>query len=51
MIASGEVVQLKSGGPKMTVAWVEEGEAYCEWFIEGKIQGSKFPVHSLIKVN
>ena len=31
-IKAGDVVQLKSGGPKMTVGWVEDGEALCQWF-------------------
>ena len=31
-IKAGDIVTLKSGGPKMTVAWVEDGQAYCEWF-------------------
>jgi uncharacterized protein YodC (DUF2158 family) len=40
-IKAGSVVQLKSGGPLMTVKWVGEsglGEhgAYCQWFIQDK---------------
>ena len=54
---SGDVVQLKSGGPKMTVDWVGEGTmgsgyvAYCEWFDEkNKVCGKAFPPASLVKV-
>lgn len=31
-IKPGDIVTLKSGGPKMTVSWIEEGSAYCQWF-------------------
>lgn len=31
---SGDLVQLKSGGPVMTVGWVEHGGAQCNWFDE-----------------
>ena len=31
-IKAGDIVTLKSGGPKMTVAWVDDGQANCEWF-------------------
>lgn len=39
----GDVVQLKSGGPKMTVVEVVIGMgAYCEWFDENnKLQPRK----------
>lgn len=31
----GDVVQLKSGGPKMTVAEVlSDGKLWCQWFIK-----------------
>ncbi|WP_173089006.1 DUF2158 domain-containing protein [Devosia sp. 1635] len=29
--APGDVVQLKSGGPKMTVEKIEGGQAVCVW--------------------
>ena len=48
-IQAGDVVQLKSGGPYMTVAGIEEGEAYCEWFEGKKNAGAKFPLTSLVK--
>lgn len=47
---AGSVVQLKSGGPRMTVRWVEEGEAFCEWFSDEKVpkvMGHRYPVTSL----
>jgi len=48
-IQAGDVVQLKSGGPYMTVAWIEEGEACCEWFDGKKNAMAKFPLTSLGK--
>jgi len=38
---AGDVVQLKSGGPKMTVQHTGNGNAVCVWF-EGnkKVEGS-----------
>lgn len=42
-IEPGSIVKLKSGGPPMTVAWVEEGEAYCEWFdSKGEPRGQRY---------
>jgi uncharacterized protein YodC (DUF2158 family) len=28
----GDLVELKSGGPKMTVSLLDNGEAHCVWF-------------------
>ncbi|NTJ66019.1 DUF2158 domain-containing protein [Agrobacterium rhizogenes] len=59
-IKAGSVVQLKSGGPKMTVA--ETGEygydgyqsAKCHWFIQDKAPWKKeeayFPLTSLKEI-
>jgi uncharacterized protein YodC (DUF2158 family) len=48
---SGAVVQLKSGGPLMTVNFVEnEGGAEiasCSWFLKDKKESSQFPVSTL----
>ncbi|QZH75510.1 MAG: DUF2158 domain-containing protein [Erythrobacter sp.] len=46
-ITKGQVVQLKSGGPTMTVEWVEGEEAYCVWFDGKKTAGQKFKCSSL----
>jgi uncharacterized protein YodC (DUF2158 family) len=55
-IKDGSIVQLKSGGPTMTVSFVETegafaGTAWCEWFIQDKApwksEGKRFPVTSL----
>lgn len=50
-VAVGDVVQLKSGGPLMTISWVENGSAYCEWFDDKKNTGASFPITSLTKKN
>ncbi|MFD9897479.1 DUF2158 domain-containing protein [Mesorhizobium sp. NPDC059025] len=54
-IKPGSVVQLKSGGPKMTVSWAEDNygvlSAACDWFIQDKTPWKKesavFPITSL----
>jgi uncharacterized protein YodC (DUF2158 family) len=53
-IALGDVVRLKSGGPKMTVVAIdvaeitEEPSVWCEWFDEDKV--AKSATFSLIAV-
>jgi uncharacterized protein YodC (DUF2158 family) len=48
---AGDVVQLKSGGPLMTVNFVEsDGDvqvAACSWFLKDKKESSRFPVSTL----
>lgn len=59
-IKIGDTVQLKSGGPIMTVNDIGEynhqdfDSALCDWFIQDKAPWKKeqdtFPLHSLKKV-
>ena len=46
--APGDVVQLKSGGPAMTVSELDKSMAMCIWFRpEGKPEHHAFPVSVL----
>lgn len=46
----GDTVQVKSGGPVMTVAKIEDGKAHCHWFgSQGKQEFGVFPVVVLEK--
>lgn len=47
---AGDTVQLKSGGPVMTVKWVNGTEVYCEWFSANAIMGAPFVLAQLDKV-
>lgn len=50
-IKAGDTVQLKSGGPVMTVNLVEDWNgimrARCDWFVGGKNSQDYFPLASL----
>jgi uncharacterized protein YodC (DUF2158 family) len=52
-IKAGDIVQLKSGGPEMTVEklepWNGVQTAWCQWFDKGQglPQASRFPLTSL----
>jgi uncharacterized protein YodC (DUF2158 family) len=49
----GDVVQLKSGGPKMTITNPRQtdGTVFCEWFDkDGDRQNGAFEPESLVKV-
>ena len=47
----GDVVQLKSGGPKMTVTVVDNTLGtpiiYCAWFVGTKQESGNFPPEAL----
>ena len=44
---SGDLVQLKSGGPKMVVDRYVKKRVCCQWFSGGKLQSGSFPEASL----
>jgi uncharacterized protein YodC (DUF2158 family) len=46
-IKAGGVVQLKSGGPLMTVKRIEGNKALCDWFEDSKPQQRWFELTSL----
>ena len=54
MFQVGDVVMLKSGGPKMTITGGPSENIrgyYCQWFDEnGTISRARFPAESLMKV-
>lgn len=49
-IKVGDVVQLKSGGPKMTVNEITDAAANCVWFVGGSRESGIFHPSSLEKV-
>ena len=50
-VKAGDVVQLKSGGPEMTVNFVENDGgtevAACTWFVNSKRENGRFAVATL----
>ncbi len=50
---AGDVVRLKSGGPKMTIEQIGEQyegdatKAWCQWFENNKLTTGVFPITSL----
>jgi uncharacterized protein YodC (DUF2158 family) len=48
----GDIVQLKSGGPKMTVKdpTAINGNVHCQWFAGSKLHFGHFSKGSLVKV-
>ena len=47
MFNKGDVVALKSGGPRMTVDKVEDGRAVCVWFDKSTEKRGVFDVELL----
>ena len=54
-IRVGDVVQLKSGGPHMTVSTIDNYAEYmgatCIWFKSTEKQSATFPLDTLAKVD
>ena len=47
----GDVVELRSGGPKMTVhSLVSDGDVVCQWFESNEVHEENFPKEALKKV-
>ena len=47
----GDVVQLRSGGPKMTVhILVSDGDVVCQWFESNEVHEENFPKEALKQV-
>ena len=45
----GDTVQLKSGGPIMTVENIEDNFVRCVWFEKNQVQRAAFPPVTLAK--
>ncbi len=46
-IKPGDVVELKSGGPEMTVAFADGRQLYCRWFAGADVKGERFYAQEL----
>ena len=47
----GDIVQLKSGGPKMTIkAPYSDGDYFCQWFAGNKLCDGDFNEESLVLI-
>lgn len=46
----GDIVQLKSGGPPMTIEEFLHPEVRCQWFAGKKLASGIFPPTSLVRV-
>jgi uncharacterized protein YodC (DUF2158 family) len=50
----GDIVRLKSGGPKMTAAYIidraEGAEVDCHWILRGELQSARFADKELTPV-
>lgn len=48
----GDVVQLKSGGPQMTISFYQNdlGSYVCQWFVKTKLEEGIFSPEAIRKV-
>ena len=50
VIQVGDVVELASGGPAMTVQARSQDLAYCAWMADGRLQQGTFHVSTLRRI-
>lgn len=54
-IKLGDVVELNSGGPYMTVTYIEAIQSstvlHCSWFLDGKVLSDRFEKEAVKKVD
>jgi uncharacterized protein YodC (DUF2158 family) len=46
--SEGQIVELKSGGPQMTIQSIDGSDAVCIWFTGDKLMEKNFPFATLI---
>jgi uncharacterized protein YodC (DUF2158 family) len=49
-LSLGDRVQLKSGGPIMTVGEVSGDDIWCQWFAENEVKAHSFKRQMLLKM-
>ncbi len=51
----GDIVQLKSGGPRMTVKdtskFTTDADVYCQWFAGSKLESGHFHPSTIVRVD
>jgi uncharacterized protein YodC (DUF2158 family) len=46
-LTAGQCVKLKSGGPAMTIRWIDQDDAYCDWFVSQEAKAAQFRLAQL----
>ncbi len=48
-LIEGHIVELKSGGPPLTITRIDGTDAICHWFVEDILKEKRFPLSALQK--
>jgi len=46
----GTVVQLTSGGPKMTISKINNNRVTCQWFVGNELKSGEFDLEVLMMI-